>query len=113
MPLYEYQCCSCGREFQVLIMKKDQESDIVCPDCGDKTLKKLVSRVAYHVSEKARLASFDSSTRRDDSFYKDPRNIGLSAKKMAEKAGVELGNAFEEKLDKLRSDPGTVLKDYE
>ena len=84
---------------------------MVCPGCNGRELKKLISRVAYHVSENDRLATFDSGARHDDGFYKDSRNIGLHAKKRAQQMGVDLGSGFEAKLDKLRTDPGSVLKD--
>ncbi len=113
MPLYEYQCLSCGIQFQSLVMNKRQEENVTCPACGRSTLKKLISRVAYHVSEKDRIDSFDPNKPKDDSFYKDSRNIGLSAKKRARQMGLELGSGFEDKLDRLRSDPGSVLKDSE
>ena len=90
-------------------MNKEQEELLICPVCDSPKLKKLISRVAYHVSEKDRLEAFDPSAPKDDSFYKDSRNIGLSSKKRAQQMGVDLGNGFEEKLDKLRADPGTVL----
>jgi len=94
-------------------MKKWEEDNLVCPTCGCQELKKLISRVVYHVSERERLAGFDPMASKSDSFYKDSRNIGLCAKKRAQKMGVDLGSGFEEKLEKLRTDPGSVVKDSE
>jgi putative FmdB family regulatory protein len=113
MPLYEYECCSCRRQFQSLIMKKGEEKDLICPACGGKDLKKLISRVVYHVSEGARLQAYNPSTSQGDDFYRDSRNIGLNAKKRAQQLGVDLGTGFEDKLEKLRTDPGSVIRDSE
>ena len=113
MPIYEYQCRSCESEFQSLVMKIDDEEDLLCPSCGGGNLTKLISRVAYHVSEGDRLDAYDPGAGRDESFYKDSRNIGLHAKKRAQQMGVDLGSAFEDKVEKLRTDPGSVLKDSE
>jgi putative FmdB family regulatory protein len=111
MPIYEYQCVSCKAVFQILVMKKDDEKGLRCPDCGRPRPARLISRVAYHVSERARLDAYDPRSSKGDSFYRDTRNIGLDAKKRAQKMGVDLGHGFEEKLEKLRTDPGSVLKD--
>jgi putative FmdB family regulatory protein len=113
MPIYEYQCEGCDQVFQQLIMGKADEKKLACPECGGGRLKRLISRVAYHVSEGDRLDGFDPNARKDDSFYRDTRNIGLAAKKRARDMGVDLGGSFEAKLDKLRTDPGSVLKDTE
>ena len=113
MPLYEYQCNKCRREFQHLLLKRDEEKELACPKCGGRDLKRLISRVAYHVSEGDRLGAYDPRAPKDDAFYKDSRNIGLDAKKRAQQMGVNLGSGFEEKLEKLRTDPGSVLKDSE
>jgi hypothetical protein len=94
-------------------MKNEEERGLFCPNCRGKKLRKLISRVAYHVSEQDRLDAFDPSTPKSDSFYRDSRNIGLHAKKRAQQMGVELGGGFEDKLEKLRTDPGSVLKDRE
>ena len=109
MPIYEYECKSCGREFQALVLKRAEEDQVKCDKCGARDLRKLISRVAYHASEADRLASFDPSARQGDSFYRDTRNIGLSAKKRAQQMGVDLGSSFETKLDKLRSNPAKVF----
>ncbi|MBW1722079.1 MAG: zinc ribbon domain-containing protein [Deltaproteobacteria bacterium] len=111
MPIYEYECLACATQFQKLIMSKDQESELQCPKCGGNQYKKLISRVAYHVSEQDRLASFDPHAAKTDAFYRDTRNIGLAAKKRAQEMGVSLGEGFEAKLDKLRTDPGSLLKE--
>jgi putative FmdB family regulatory protein len=113
MPIYEYQCHACDSQFQNLIMKDEEEKSLVCPKCGGRRLKKLISRVAYHVSEQDRLDAYDPSGSKSDSFYRDSRNIGLHAKKRAKQMGVDLGGGFEEKLEKLRTDPGSVLKESE
>jgi len=113
LPIYEYLCKACGREVQYLILKKGAESTVACPECNGRTLKRLISRVAYHVSEQDRLAAFDPSAPKEDAFYKDTRNIGLHAKKRAQQMGVDLGSGFETKLDRLRADPGKVFDDTE
>ena len=113
MPIYEYECKSCGREFQALVLKRDEEREVKCDRCGAGDLRKLISRVAYHASEADRLASFDPSARQGDSFYRDTRNIGLSAKKRAQQMGVDLGSSFETKLDRLRSNPAKVFDDVD
>lgn len=113
MPIYEYQCRACGAQFQSLVMNRQEETLLVCPECEGRALKKLISRVVYHVSEQDRLEAFDPSAPKEDAFYKDTRNIGLHAKKRAQQMGVELGSGFEEKLEKLRTDPGSVIKDSE
>jgi len=111
MPIYEYRCRDCQKQFQHLILKRDEETGLECPGCGSRQLKRLISQVAYHASEQQRLNDFDPAARRSDSFYHDTRNIGLHAKKRAQRMGVDLGSGFEEKLEKLRSDPGSVIKD--
>ncbi|MBN2123430.1 MAG: zinc ribbon domain-containing protein [Deltaproteobacteria bacterium] len=113
MPIYEYECLSCNARFQKLLLRRGEEEGLCCPECGMHSLKRLISRVAYHVSEQDRLAAFDPSAPGDDSFFKDTRNIGLAAKKRAQRMGVDLGGEFDARLDKLRTDPGSVIRDSE
>lgn len=111
MPIYEYQCKSCKIIFQQIILKVDEEKELKCPKCGVTGPRRLISRVAYHLSERSRLETYDPKAAKSDSFYRDSRNIGLDAKKRAQRMGVDLGSGFEEKLERLRTDPGSVLKD--
>lgn len=113
MPIYEYECLECDWQFQSLIMKKGEKDRLTCPKCGGRDLRRLISRVAYHVSEQDRLNAFDPARPKSDSFYRDSRNIGLQAKQRARQMGVDLGKGFEDKLEKLRTDPGSVLKESE
>ena len=111
MPLFEYECKACGHQFMQLILKAEEEKKLACPECSKKRLKKLISRCAYHQSEADRLAGFDDSRPQGLEFYKDSRNVGLKAQKMAQKAGVDLGDQFQETLEKART--GKILDDYE
>ncbi len=111
MPIYEYQCNTCRNIFQILIMSEADKKNLLCTECKGKDLNRLISRVAYHMSDTDRLNAFDPNARKDDGFYKDTRNIGLAAQKKAKEMGVDLGGGFEGKLDKLRTDPGSVLKE--
>jgi putative FmdB family regulatory protein len=113
MPIYEYECLACASRFQGLVMKEVEEKNLRCPKCGKGKKRRLISRVAYHMSEQDRLASFNPAHAKEDAFFKDSRNIGLAAKKRAESMGVDLGAGFEEKLEKLRTDPGSVIRESE
>jgi len=94
-------------------MKTEEAESMVCPDCGKTELRKLVSKVAYHQSEMDRIDSYDPSARQSDTFMKDTRNIGLHAKKRARQMGVDLGSSFDAKVEKLRTNPGSVVDSSE
>ena len=113
MPIYEYQCRNCKRTLQALVMNSEEEKGLKCPNCGGTDLKKLISLVSYHVPEADRLANYDPKAQHSESFYRDSRNIGLHAKWRAKQMGVDLGSKFEEKLDRIRTDPASVIKDSE
>lgn len=43
MPLFEYQCADCQKEFELLIRGSEEP---VCPVCGSKDVDKLISTSA-------------------------------------------------------------------
>lgn len=48
MPIYEYQCQSCGHEFE--IMQKMSEAALIdCPECSRSELKKLMSASGFQL----------------------------------------------------------------
>ena len=47
MPLYEYACHKCHREFELLI-RSDEPPE--CPGCGSRKLEKLLSVPAAHTA---------------------------------------------------------------
>jgi putative FmdB family regulatory protein len=40
MPLYEYRCGVCGAEFELLVRSN---TAVVCPDCGNVSVERLIS----------------------------------------------------------------------
>jgi len=48
MPFYEYLCGACGHDLEVL-QKISEEPLVFCPECGEKTLKKQISKAAFRL----------------------------------------------------------------
>jgi putative FmdB family regulatory protein len=110
MPIYEYHCQACGKDQSVLFLnQRETATRPRCQSCGARRLTRLLSRFAYHQTEAARLDGLETGTQRDESFYRDSRNVGLWAKKRAKEMGVDLGSQFEETVEKARS--GKILDD--
>ena len=42
MPIYEYECQNCSKDFELLVT--NQVEVISCPHCGSKNVKKFISR---------------------------------------------------------------------
>ena len=71
MPIYEYQCDSCGKRIEAL-QKINDEPLIMCSACGSDSLRKLVSAASFRLKgkgwyetdfktgEKTKLAESDS-----------------------------------------------------
>jgi putative FmdB family regulatory protein len=110
MPIYEYQCNRCDREFTQLILNPKEVKKIKCKFCNSNDLKKLISSFSVHQTEGSRLANFDTSKPKRDDFYKDSRNIGLWAKKRMKEMGVDLGPKMDEIVERGRT--GKILDDY-
>jgi len=110
MPIYEYRCNQCNKEFSELLLSQREISKVRCRDCNSKDLTKLISSFSVHQTEGSRLANFDTSKPRGDDFYKDSRNIGLWAKKRTKELGVDLGSKMDEIVERGRT--GKILDEY-
>ena len=45
MPIYEYHCETCGRDFECLVFGKEEPEG--CPSCNSKKVNKLMSACGY------------------------------------------------------------------
>ena len=109
MPIYEFECARCGRVSSHVMIGSERRERPECPECGSARMRRVMSSFAVVESEASRLSNFDTSKPRDDSFYRDSRNVGLWAKKRARDMGVDLGSKFEETVEKARS--GKLIKE--
>ena len=46
MPLYRYECESCGNQFTILVRQPGQADAPACPKCGSEDTRRMVPRVA-------------------------------------------------------------------
>jgi putative FmdB family regulatory protein len=52
MPVYEYECESCGERFERLFMSPDDRpSEITCPECNGTEVHRVFSPPAVHSGE--------------------------------------------------------------
>ena len=51
MPIYEYQCQSCGHELEA-IQKMSDSALTDCPQCNESALKKRISAAGFRLSGK-------------------------------------------------------------
>lgn len=50
MPIYEYECLNCGRNFEKIIFSKNEE--INCTSCNSNKVRKRVSAFGMKTGEK-------------------------------------------------------------
>ena len=43
MPMYEYECQSCGEKFELRRSFSDSDEEIKCPKCGEQNVKRAIS----------------------------------------------------------------------
>ena len=95
MPIYEYRCRKCKREFSFLYGMTPDSTDPRCPRCGSRQLQKLVSRVHAPRSEEAMLDRLEPSHLDPD----NPRDVMKWLKKFGKEMGDEAGDDFADEME--------------
>lgn len=67
MPLYEYRCRACSREFEALIRRQTTPA---CPHCGAEDLERLLSSFGVS-SETSRAIALKSGRRQVSQLERD------------------------------------------
>lgn len=101
MPIYEYQCDSCGARIEALQKLSDKPLE-VCSACGSSSLRKLVSAASFRLKgggwyetdfktgEKKKIAESDSKNNKSDGVgsHKDSKKEVETSKKQSESTKV-------------------------
>lgn len=66
MPVYEYRCNACGREFEYQQRMSDPEKT-TCESCGQEKLERLISRTAFQLKGSGWYKDLYSSSKPDAS----------------------------------------------
>jgi putative FmdB family regulatory protein len=56
MPLYEFNCSKCEKDFELLVRSSNWEGTAACPHCGSKKLTKKLSVFASSVASSSSAA---------------------------------------------------------
>lgn len=59
MPIYEYRCKKCGKEFEELVLSGDETPN--CPECGKEDTERLLSGFAVSGSGDGEAGSMSAS----------------------------------------------------
>lgn len=102
MPQYEYHCEDCGRTVRLFFSYEEYGVvEPVCPRCNGRRLHRRIGRIALGKSEDARLDAFSDDAALANLDENDPRSIGRFMRKMSSEMGEDLGDDFNEVVNRL------------
>ena len=99
MPLFEYRCAACQKQFTWMSGVVADERAPQCPRCASLDLKKLISRVVRGRSDDARME--DLADRLETQDFDDPRTMRRFAREMGREMGAETGEDLSEEMEAL------------
>ncbi|MCG6911125.1 MAG: zinc ribbon domain-containing protein [Deltaproteobacteria bacterium] len=47
MPIFEFKCLKCNEFFELLVMNKNDEVDLSCPQCGSQECERVLSSTSF------------------------------------------------------------------
>ncbi|NKB36113.1 MAG: zinc ribbon domain-containing protein [Gammaproteobacteria bacterium] len=102
MPIYEYQCDDCEHKLEALQKMSDDPLKL-CPECGENSLRKLVSAAAFRLSGSGWYET-------DFKDKKEQKNLSKSDNKPSSDGGSKKTSASPAKT-KTESSASTAKKD--
>ena len=99
MPLYEYICQQCSKQFTFLAGVISGNTEARCPRCGSVELKKLMSRVSRGRSDDDRMEAM--AEKLEDRDLDDPRDLRRFAREMGREMSAETGEDMADEMEEL------------
>ncbi len=99
MPLYEYRCQACAKQFTFLYGVIAGNTEPRCPQCRGIELKKLISRVNRLRGNDAMLDALSDPTKLGD--LDDPRNLRKLARTLGRELGADTGEDLSDEFEQL------------
>jgi putative FmdB family regulatory protein len=99
MPLYEYLCRACGKQFTFLAGVIADNNEAKCPRCASSDLQKLISRVSRGRSDDARMDSIAEKMETRD--LDDPGELRRFAREMGKELSAESGEDMSEEMEAM------------
>lgn len=114
MPVYEFRCGDCRRLVRLRMSFAEYEtatdaasassaSAPTCPHCQSQNLKRRIGRIALAKSDDARMDSMMDESALAGLDEDDPKAIGQFMRKMSREMGEDMGDEFNEVVDRLES----------
>ncbi len=104
MPVYEFRCQDCGRPVRLFMSFAAYDTAVpACPHCHSKNLKRRIGRIAVAKSEDARMDAMMDDSALAGLDEDDPKSIGRFMRKMSKEMGEDIGDEFNEVVDRLES----------
>lgn len=105
MPIYEYRCHHCRRRVSIFWRSFTEAAggQPVCPNCGNRELSRLVSRISIVRTEESHLDDLADPSSLGDLDENDPKSIARWMRKMSHETGEGMGGELDEMVDRLEA----------
>jgi putative FmdB family regulatory protein len=102
MPLFEFICEDCQKQFTFMSGVVADNSDPQCPRCHSANLRKLMSRVSRGRSDDDRMDDF--AEKMDNQNMDDPGTLRRFAREMGNELSAESGEDMRDEIEQLIED---------
>ncbi len=105
MPVYEFRCKDCQRNFALTVASIAQAEMLQpeCPRCNSTRISRLIRRVAILTGEEARLERLADPSRFSGLDEDDPRAMGRAMREMAAEMGEDAGPELNQVIERLEA----------
>lgn len=99
MPLFEYRCQGCGKQFTFLAGVLAASAPPACPSCRSTELKKLMSKFSRGRSDDARMEAL--AEKLEGSDFEDDASARRFAREMGREMAAESGEDVSDEIEEL------------